>query len=170
MRRILSYRTRDLSLGMRACHRLVVSPFIGGGPMSSCPGWSFFWPRGSPVAFVVRLRWPRPVAGLGGVVSWCPTGGSCGCRPWSRLAGDLPAFVGCFFGVAGLWLLLLPSCAPSGWRVCPSGAGRAPHMACSGRFLPVRAWGSPPPFVLCWVRGLASSSLRPPLAGACTGR
>ena len=95
-----------------------------------------------PVAAVVRSLWPGPVAGLGWVVHWCCSGVSCGQRLWSRRLG----------GFAGLWLSLLPSPAPLGWRVCPSGAGR-PVLCGLFRQFPAGTWlGSHPPplFFLFW--------------------
>ena len=98
----------------------VRGPAVGGTPLpwresvSASPGWSFLCPIRGPVAVVVRLLWLRPVAGLGRVVSRCPSSGSRGCRAWSRLAGGLPVLVEWLRGVGVLWLSLLPPSAPPG--------------------------------------------------------
>ena len=101
---------------------------------------------GGPAVVVFHLRLHGPVAGLGRVVSWFPSGGSCGCCPWSRLAGGVARLGEAFDWLLGFVAVAAAVAYPPGWWVCTSWVLRAGSMACSGRFLLVRGWGFPPPF------------------------
>ena len=88
-----------------------------------------------------------------------------------RGSGAVVHGVACFGGVF-VWLhgsvaVVSTVPAPSDWRVRPSGARRAPHIACSGSFLLVRWWSSPPPSPVVFFLGGVCLILPVPFLGRC---
>ena len=138
--------------------------FPGGGLCGHVRGVFFFGPVGGCVAVVVRFFW-LALVGLRGwslsVLSVCPLGVARGVA-W---LGVLPASVEWVRGLPVVWLFLLLSSAPPGWRVCASGVQRAV------RLFPVRRLVGFPRFPVVFFPGggVACSSLCPFWAGACTG-
>ena len=78
--------------------------------MLDCLGWFLVWLGCEPVAAVVRLRWLGPVAKMGGVVSWFPSNGFCGCCPCSCLAGGFASLGGVFLRLR--WFVAVALAAP----------------------------------------------------------